>query len=214
MTQMDVSLTDYGLAAECAFFAYIFARKPKSALSLSPVFTLFFCCIALAAAAGGTVHGFFLNESSLGYRILWPFTLIVMGITALAGVHIGTALQFTRPVATHINRAATAVFAAYVLVVIFIRSDFLVAILDYLPSLIFIGVAFLLAHRRHRKSEFLIGFLGVCTMLLAAAAQQAKIGINPRFFDHNALYHVLQAVALFMVFLAAQESTQPQELAN
>jgi hypothetical protein len=34
MTQMDVSLTDYGLAAGCAFFAYIFARKPKSAFSL------------------------------------------------------------------------------------------------------------------------------------------------------------------------------------
>jgi hypothetical protein len=211
---MDVSLTDYGLAAECAFFAYIFARKPKSAFSLSSVFTLFFCGIVLAAAAGGTVHGFFLNESSLGYRILWPFTLVVMGITALAGVHIGTALQFTRSVATYINRAAIAVFAAYVLVVIFIRSDFLVAILDYFPSLIFIGVAFLLAHRRHRKSELRIGFLGVCTMLLAAAAQQAKIGINPRFFDHNALYHVLQAVALFMVFLAARESAQPQELVN
>jgi len=214
MTQVDVSLTDYGLAAECAFFAYIFARKPKSAFSLSPVFMLFFCCIALAAAAGGTVHGFFLNENSLGYRILWPFTLVVMGITALAGVHIGTALQFSRSVATYINRAAIALFAAYVLVVIFIRSDFLVAILDYLPSLIFIGVAFLLAHRRHRKSQFLIGFLGVCTMLLAAAAQQAKIGIDPRFFNHNAVYHVLQAIALFMVFLAARESTQPQELVN
>ena len=214
MTQMNVSLTDYGLAAECAYFAYIFARKPKSALSLSPVFALFFCCIALAAATGGTVHGFFQNENSLGYRILWPFTLVVMGITALAGVHIGTALQFTRSVATYINRAAMAVFAAYLIVVIFIRSDFLVAILDYVPSLIFIGVAFILAHRRHRKSRFLIGFLGVCTMLLAAAAQQAKIGIDPRFFDHNALYHVLQAVALFMVFLAARESIKPQESAN
>ncbi len=78
---------------------------------------------------------------------MWPFTLVVMGITALAGVHIGTALQFTRSVATYVNWAAIAVFAVYVLVVIFIRSDFLVAILDYLPSLIFIGVAFLFAHR-------------------------------------------------------------------
>jgi hypothetical protein len=137
-----------------------------------------------------------------------------MGITALAGVHIGTALQFNRSVAIYINRAAIAVFAAYVLVVVFVRSDFLIAILDYLPSLIFIGVAFLLAHRRHNKSQFLIGFLGVCTMLLAAAAQQAKIGVNPRFFDHNALYHVLQAIALFMVFLAARESIQPQELVD
>jgi hypothetical protein len=59
MTQIDVSLTDYGLTAECGFFAYIFARNPRSEPTLARVFTLFFCGIALAAAAGGTVDGFF-----------------------------------------------------------------------------------------------------------------------------------------------------------
>ena len=211
MTQVDVSLTDYGLAAECVLFAFIFGRRPLSAFSLSPSFMVFFSSIALAAIAGGTVHGFFLNESSLGHRILWSFTLVVIGITALAGVHVGTALLFTPSMATHVNRVAITGFVAYVDVVVFIRSDFLVAILGYLPSLIFIGIAFLLAHRRHRKLEFLIGFLGVCLMLVASAAQQAKIGIDPRYFNHNALYHLLQAVALFMVFLAARESTQSQE---
>jgi len=212
MTQVDVSLTDYGLAAECVCFTYLFARLRTTASSLPFTFMAFFSSIALAAAAGGTVHGFFLDERSLGYRILWPFTLIVMGITALSGVHIGTALQFSPSKAVYINRAALAVFMAYVSVVLFIRRDFLIAILDYLPPLIFIGGAFLLAHRRQKKPAFLIGFLGVCMMLFAAAAQQAKLGIHPRYFDHNALYHVLQAVALFMVFLAALESSKSGSL--
>jgi hypothetical protein len=175
---------------------------------------LFFFSIAVAAAAGGTVHGFFLDESSLGYRILWPFTLIVMGITALSGVHIGTALQFSRSRAVHINRVALAVFLAYIVIVLFIRRDFLIAILDYLPVLLFIGGTFLLAHLRQKKPAFLIGFLGVCTMLFAAAAQQARVGIDPRYFDHNALYHVLQAIALFMVFLAARETSKAGEFIN
>jgi hypothetical protein len=214
MTQVDVSLTDYALTAECAWFAYRMARLRMATESSGAAFMVFFISIAIAAAAGGTVHGFFLDKSTVGYRVLWPFALIVMGITALSGVHIAAALQFSRPVAVYINRIALAVFLAYIVVVLFIRRDFLIAILDYLPALIFIGTAFLLAHLRRRKPAFLIGFLGVCVMLVAAAAQQAKLGIHPQYFDHNALYHFLQAIALFMVFLAARETVKPGESIN
>jgi hypothetical protein len=103
---------------------------------------------------------------------------------------------------------------AYFVIVLFIRRDFLIAILDYLPALIFVGGAFLLAHRRQKKPAFLIGFLGVCIMLFAAAAQQAKVGIHPRYFDHNAVYHVLQAIALFMIFLAGRETSKSGESIN
>ncbi|HEY2038790.1 MAG TPA: hypothetical protein VGG95_03945 [Edaphobacter sp.] len=175
---------------------------------------VFFFSIAVAAAAGGTVHGFFLDKSLLGYRVLWPVTLIVMGITALSGVHIAAALQLSRRVAVYINQAALVGFLAYIVIVLFIRRDFLVAILGYLPALIFLGEAFLLAHLRKKKPAFLVGFLGVCVMLFAAATQQAKMGIDPRYFDHNALYHVLQAVALFMLFLAARESVNSGESIN
>jgi hypothetical protein len=214
MTQVDVSLTDYALTAECAWFAYRMARLRMATQSSGAAFMVFFVSIAIAAAAGGTVHGFFLDKSSLGYRILWPITLIVIGVTALSGVHVGAALQFSRSIAVYINRIALTVFLAYIVIVLFIRRDFLIAILDYLPALTFIGVAFLLAHLRQKKPAFLIGFLGVCVMLFAAAAQQAKLGIDPRYFDHNALYHVLQAVALFMVFLAARETVNSGESIN
>jgi hypothetical protein len=48
-------------------------------------------------------------------------------------------------------------------------------------------------------------------MLFAAAAQRAKLGIDPRYLDHNALYHLLQAIALFMVFLAARAAIMSGE---
>jgi hypothetical protein len=214
MTQVDVSLTDYALTVECTWFAYRIARFRTATASSRAAFMAFFFSIAVAAAAGGTVHGFFLDKSLLGYRILWPFTLIVMGITALSGVHIAAALQFSRPVAVYINRVAVAGFLAYIVIVLFIRRDFLVAILGYLPALIFVGEAFLLAYLRKKKPAFLVGFLAVCVMLVAAAAQQAKLGIDPLYFDHNALYHVLQAVALFMLFFAARESANSGESIN
>ena len=214
MTQIDVSLTDYGLAVECVCFTCLMARSRAGNSSLPVVFMLFFFSIAIAAAAGGTVHGFFLDESSLGYRILWPSTLVVMGVTALSGVHIATALHFSRSKAVQINRIALTAFITYFAIVLFIRRDFLIAILGYLPALVFVGVAFLLSYLRQRKLGFLIGFLGVCTMFFAAAAQQAKLGIDPRYFNHNALYHALQALALFMVFLAARAATKAEEFIN
>ncbi len=136
-----------------------------------------------------------------------------MGITGLSGVHIGTALQFSRTTRHYINRIAFALafFLAYIVVVLFVRRDFLVAIIDYLPALAFMGGGFLFAYRRRRRPPFLVGFLGICLMLFAAAAQQAKLGIDPRYFDHNALYHLLQAIALFMVFLAAREAIMSGE---
>ena len=116
--------------------------------------------------------------------------------------------QWTR---VNINRIALVAFMSYVLIVLFVRRDFLIAILAYFPALVFIGVGFLLAYRRRRRRPLLIGFLGVCLMLFAAAAQQAELGIHPRYFDHNALYHLLQAIALFMVFLAAREAIMSRE---
>jgi hypothetical protein len=72
MTQVDVSLTDYGLAAECLCFAYLMARIRTRTSSLPAVFMLFFFSIAVAAAAGGTVHGFFLDEVRLDIEFFGP----------------------------------------------------------------------------------------------------------------------------------------------
>jgi hypothetical protein len=214
MTQLDVSLTDYGLAVECVCLSYLTARRHAGAAAFQRQFITFFLSVAIAAAAGGTVHGFFLNEKSLGYLILWPFTLIVIGITALTGVQIGVALEFSGSTAVYIDRFALALFLAYIVVVLFVRRDFLVAIIDYLPALAFMGGGFLFAYRRRRRPPFLVGLLGICLMLFAAAAQQAKLGIHPRYFDHNALYHLLQAIALFMVFLAGREAIMSREPIN
>jgi hypothetical protein len=37
---------------------------------------------------------------------------------------------------------------------------------------------------------------------------------HPPYFDHNALYHVLRAIALFTVFLASRETRKSGEFIN
>ena len=59
MTQVDVALTDYALAVECAVLTLLVARMRTGASAFRWSFVLFFFSIALASATGGTVHGFF-----------------------------------------------------------------------------------------------------------------------------------------------------------
>jgi cation transport ATPase len=97
-------------------------------------------------------------------------------------------------------------------VVLFFKHDFVVAIVDYFPVVLFLGWAFLAAYHRTRRTAFRLGFLGICVMLVAAAVQQARIGIHPRYFNHNAVYHVLQAIGQFMVFIAARDACRQSEV--
>jgi len=65
-------------------------------------------------------------------------------------------------------------------------------------------VVFGLEYRRTRARAVLLGFLGLVLSLVASAIQQSGIALHPVYFNHNALYHVIQVVALFMIFLAAR----------
>ena len=80
----DVALTDYGLALECLLFAWLLSRRRAQNVALRRWFQLFFLALAAAAAAGGTLHGFLGDSSTVGYRALWKATLIAMGAVAFA----------------------------------------------------------------------------------------------------------------------------------
>jgi hypothetical protein len=36
--------------------------------------------------------------------------------------------------------------------------------------------------------------------IVAAVTQQARIALHPVYFDHNAVYHVIQAIALVVLY--------------
>ena len=82
MTEPDVTLTDYALMILCVAFVRKIAGQSFKMPILQKLWCVFFGSVALASLMGGTVHGFFLDESSLGFQILWPITLLAVGVTA------------------------------------------------------------------------------------------------------------------------------------
>jgi len=204
MTEPDVTLTDYALALEGILFLVLLQRGRARPWGLRSWFSLFFASVSAASLCGGTVHGFFLDEQTLGHTILWPTTLLMIGVTALSAWAIGAKLLFSRRVARWVLVVAVLQFAFYCIVVLFRTEEFWVAILDNLPAVLFLIIALGLTYRREKQRSLLLAAGGLALNLVAALLQQLGIGIHPVYFNHNALYHVLQAVALFLFFLGSR----------
>lgn len=204
ITEPDVTLTDYLVATESALFTYLIARKVGQKHPLRIWFAVFFGSISVAGIAGGTVHGFFLDIETFGYQILWPLTLVAIGVTALAAWIIGARIYFSLKVAGRVRIVAVIEFAGYCLVVLFVTHSFFIAVINYLPATVFLTVIFFVIYSQAHERQVLIGLGGFLLTFIAAGVQQGGIALHPLYFNHNALYHLIQAVALFLIFWAAR----------
>lgn len=197
-------MTDYLLALESALFTYLLGYRVEKKHPLRVWFALFFGSISVAGFTGGTVHGFFLDTGTVGYIILWPASLIAIGVTALAVWVIGARIYFSPKVAGWVSIVAATEFAGYCLVLLFVTQSFSIAIINYLPAVIFLTIVFSVIYSQARERQVLIGLAGFLLTFIAAGVQQGGIALHPTYFNHNALYHLIQAVALFMIFWAAR----------
>ena len=104
---------------------------------------------------------------------------------------------------------AATLTAAYAAVIVFVTDAFWVAVAGYLPAAAFLLVAFLRAAVRRRASWARLGAYGLALSFAAAAIQHFRIALHPVYFNHNALYHLVQAVALALLFMASRGLLAP-----
>lgn len=200
MTQPDVTLTDYAVALECIVFIVLLPTGGVGANGLRFWFTMFLGSICAASVCGGTVHGFFLNERTVGYAILWPATLLAMGVTALAMWAIAAILLFPQWVVRWVLVIGGIQYVLYIIAVLFLNQEFWVAMIDNLPAILFLMFALGVTYHRQKHWRLLLAAAGPAVVLIAAALQYLRIGVDPVYFNYNALYHVLQGVAIFLLF--------------
>jgi hypothetical protein len=145
---------------------------------------------AVSALVGGLYHGFGANFGPEIVRAWWTATLLVICLTA-AAMDV-TLLHEMVPPERHrpwlgvvgFKAAAFAVFALQ-------YPRFVIVIIAYGMSLAAWAVLALAVRRPWRGAML----LGVGFSLVAAAVQQLRIGVSAHF-NHNDLYHVIQAFAL------------------
>ena len=204
MTEPDVTLTDYALALECAVFAWLIWQPGIGERDVRRWMTLFFASLSASSLLGGTVHGFFLDPASRGYVVLWPLTLLGIGLTALSGWAIGAHLVVRPEAARRIIWLALLQLALYSLAVMFVSQAFWVAVANYLPAALFLLVALVVVARRGELAGATIGAWGLVLSFVAAAIQVLQISVHPVYFNHNSLYHAVQAVALALILVGCR----------
>jgi|SRR5262249_40614652 len=203
IAEPDVALTDYALVVETFLFsAWIYRVSPSNLLRLW--FVLLFASIGLAAFVGGIVHGFLTNPQSHLSTISWLITMIILGITALSEYGLAARILLTPRSGNLVISAAILIFALYVAIVVGWNASFRIAVIDYLTGLIFLALALSLLYARNHSRAALVGLMGLFLTVTASLVQQAHISIHPHYFNHNALYHLLEGVALFLIYRSAR----------
>jgi hypothetical protein len=200
MTEPDVTLTDFFLALESACFGFIVWRNIKSPDPLKSWLLVYFASICLASLCGGLVHGFYLSPG-LGHSFFWPMTLLAVGVSALATAAMGAVLLFSPPAARHMIVVFSLVLGGYCLAILLGIHKFVVAVAITLPAALFLLTALAIVYFRGRRPGAILAMAGIVMTLVAALAQQLGLGIHPLNFNHNATAHVVQALALGLIFI-------------
>ena len=200
MTEPDVTLTDVGLALECGLFAVLITRQ-CSRVALSFWFVAFFASVGAAALAGAAVHGGFAPEAR---SIVWVVTMIVLGVTALAAWRIAAALLDDATTGRWLARLATVEFFVYCGVVLTVTRSFTAAIVNYVPALVVLLIVFVRESGRHRTAGPRWGATALALMFVGSVVQLRRVTVHPVYFNHNALYHAIEAIALVFMFGAAR----------
>jgi len=188
--------TDYGLAAVGLALALKLQARAEGHVSRR-LWAACFLAVALAAITGGTSHGWAPRMGEAARIALWRVTYGLVGLGNLF-ILAGAVVAATRA------RLRAALVVALVLrfavwfAFISIRPDFRYVVYDYAGTLLGLLVFTGWLARHGRPGGAWIA-AGVAASLAGAVVQRSGLDPSPAF-NHNDLFHVVQAVGLYFYF--------------
>ncbi len=200
-----VVLTDTALGLESAAFAVMLAGTPVRVGSpLRVPLVTFFAATSAASLLGAALHGMSTDRTDPRRRALWRMSLTSIGVASLASWWLAARIALADTQSADVGRAATLAHVPYFALVLGSDQPYGVVVVWYLPAALAVGGALAtpLGSRRYRRSAR-IGLIALGVTLLAAWTQVRRIGLG-RHFDHNAVYHSLQAVGVALFFRATR----------
>jgi hypothetical protein len=196
----DVVFTDLGLALLGAYFAWrLWARRQGW---LSRAGGVLMAGLASAAFWGAVFHAFFPQETATteGFIAWIPVALSIL-LAAATMLDLGLRLLVPR-LTSALRVTILGLYAAAFLTVVFLVDESFGSIVRfYAPALVLFLVGAVLRVAGSRGAGWTSVSAGLLLSAVAALLQQAEISVHPVYFDHNAVYHVLQGIALVFIYL-------------
>jgi hypothetical protein len=188
--EADVALTDFALAVECAIFVFIIVRKLTPRGYRKWLIALF-GSISAGGLFGGLTHAYFPDNQTL-----WVATMLAVGVSALACWNL--AAEVVEKPWRMFRIAVAAEFLVYATMISAGWRAYRFVIADYLPAAVFLLMMCLVAIVNGRR-ELAIVVVGLVLTFVAAAIQLMRFDVP--HVTHNALYHLVQGVALLLLFV-------------
>jgi len=179
--------TDYLLAGVSAWLAFLIFR-----LGGSKHWAAALCCLALAALAGGTYHGF----PQFHPGLLWGAAELFAGLASfLMAVATARATGYFPRTIFSLAAAKLMLYLSWIVS----HDEFIWVVVDTASALLFVAVLHTI--KRDAAWRWMVG--GVALSVVAALVQAAGLAPHPRF-NHNDLYHVIQIAALWLFYRGAR----------
>lgn len=207
INEPDVVFTDLGLAILAAYFGRRLWTRSVSGTP-SRAGAVLMGGLASAAFWGAVFHAFFPADTATpaGFVAWIPVALSIM-VTAATMLHL--ALSILAPgLPLRFNRLIVGSYgAAFAAVVLLVDESFSSIVRFYVPALLLLLISAAQQAVRRRSGWMLIA-TGLFLSAVAASLQQAQVSVHPAYFDHNAVYHVVQGLALVILYLGFQRAPE------
>lgn len=192
--------TDYLLCAAALMFGVSLWRANVRPWAFAFFFT------AAASLAGGTYHGL------LPEHWLWKTTVYAVGLASfflLSGAVVASVNGVARRM---LMTLAVVKFMAYATWMI-AHDRFVNVIADYGSALLLVAILQIHAWRKRRAPSAPWVLASIIVSILGALVQQSGLTLH-RHFNYNDLYHVIQLVALWLLWrggrlLTMSETVRP-----
>jgi hypothetical protein len=199
MTPFIVSMTDFMITILCMIFCWKLWAQPADKKRLNYNFFGLFASVGMASLLGGVVH-IYENPSEV-IKTLWVLTLLNVGISSYNVWIINMRLLLPDSLFRVGSWTGRTFFLIYVLFVLFIKQEFFIAIIAYIPPALVLFFILLTRSIREKNRFYWFGLGGLLLTFIAAYIQHKHIEFLSIYLDHNSLYHIVQCLGLWGLYL-------------
>jgi hypothetical protein len=203
------AFTDLGLAILGAYLGWRLWSAPGRD-TLLRTGAILMGGLASAAFWGAVFHAFFPagTATSPGFLAWVP---VVLSIVVAASAMLDLSLRFLLPrIHSQVRRSIVTAYAVgFALVVLLVHESFSSIVYFYTPALVLLLIAAGQEALLSRDAGWTLITAGLILSAGAAMLQQAKVSVHPVYFDHNAVYHVVQAIALVFLYFGWRRAPLP-----
>jgi hypothetical protein len=162
-----------------------------------------FALLSASSLLGAVFHAFFpLKAGTAGGHAVWMLTGISIALTTSAVWYINAALTRYRKLGRLVELLVPVYFLAFAYALFFVDYTFRTMISFYAPAVVLLAIIAVRTYVKSRSREWLYLTLGTGLSFTAAGVQAMKIGVHPVYFNFNALYHLIQGIALGFLFVS------------